>query len=73
MKKKYDAILLAAAPLAPPEYLYESLKFGGKIIMPIGNASKQILTLITRLGQEEYKTEELEEVLFVPLLGGLVD
>jgi protein-L-isoaspartate O-methyltransferase len=41
--------------------------------MPIGNASKQILTLITRLGQEEYKTEELEEVLFVPLLGGLVD
>ena len=71
--KKYDAILLAAAPLAVPEYLYKSLKIGGRLISPIGNGSTQKLTLVTRVAVEEFKTEELEEVLFVPLLGGLID
>ena len=71
--KKYDAILLAAAPLAVPEYLYKSLEIGGRLISPIGNGSTQKLTLVTRVDVEEFKTEELEEVLFVPLLGGLID
>ena len=71
--KKYDAILLAAAPLAVPEYLYKSLEIGGRLISPIGNGSTQKLTLVTRVAVEEFKTEELEEVLFVPLLGGLID
>ncbi len=71
--KKYDAILSAAAPLAAPEYLYKSLELGGKLIIPIGNAFNQKLTLITRISIKEFKTEELEEVLFVPLLAGLVN
>ena len=71
--KKYDAILLAAAPLAVPEYLYKLLEIGGRLISPIGNGSTQKLTLVTRVAVEEFKTEELEEVLFVPLLGGLID
>ena len=33
----------------------------------------QKLTLITRISIKEFKTEELEEVLFVPLLAGLVN
>jgi len=71
--KKYDAILSAAAPLTIPEYLYESLELGGRLIIPIGNGSLQKLTLVTRMGDEDFKIEELEEVLFVPLLGGLID
>ena len=71
--KKYDAILSAAAPLAIPEYLYKSLELGGRLIIPIGNGSLQKLTLVTRMGDEDFKIEELEEVLFVPLLGGLID
>ena len=71
--KKYDAILLAAAPLAVPEYLYKSLEIGGRLISPIGNGSTQKLTLVTRVAVEEFKTEVLEEVLFVPLIGGLID
>ena len=73
MKKKYDAILSAAAPLAIPEYLYKSLEIGGRLISPIGNGSTQKLTLVTRVTVEEFKTEVLEDVLFVPLLGGLIN
>ena len=73
MTKKYDAILLAAAPLALPEYLYKSLEVGGRLISPIGNGSTQKLTLVTRVTVEEFKTEVLEDVLFVPLLGGLIN
>lgn len=71
--KKYDAIISAAAPLAIPEYLYKSLELGGRLVIPIGNGSAQRLTLVTRIGDEDFRTEELEEVLFVPLLGGLVE
>jgi len=71
--KKYDAILSAAAPLAIPEYLYKSLELDGRLIIPIGNGSLQKLTLVTRMGDEDFKIEEIEEVLFVPLLGGLID
>jgi protein-L-isoaspartate(D-aspartate) O-methyltransferase len=73
MTKKYDAILSAAALLAIPEYLYKSLEIGGRLISPIGNGSTQKLTLVTRVTVEEFKTEELEDVLFVPFLGGLID
>jgi len=68
----YDAILLSAAPLQVPKYLLEKLIIGGSLIGPIGG-DKQKLTLIRRLGKKDYKTEELEEVLFVPLVGGLID
>lgn len=70
--KEYDAILSAAAPLAVPEYLLKSLSIGGRLIIPLGNASRQILTLITRTDVTQFKTEEIEEVLFVPLLSGVV-
>tara|TARA_B100001013_G_scaffold343460_1_gene271215 strand:- start:2282 stop:2989 length:708 start_codon:yes stop_codon:yes gene_type:complete len=68
----YDAILLSAAPLRVPKYLLEKLIIGGSLIAPIGG-NKQKLTLIRRLGEKDYEAEELEEVLFVPLVSGLID
>ena len=50
----------------------EKLIIGGSLVAPIGG-DKQKLTLIRRLGKKDYETEELEEVLFVPLVGGLID
>ncbi len=73
INKKYDAILLAAAPLEIPRYLIDKLSIGGKLIAPIGDKTRQKLTVIKRHGKKDYQTNELDEVLFVPLLKGLIE
>lgn len=71
--KKFDAILSAAAPISVPTYLYDALEIGGRLIIPLGNDKKQQLTLITRIDEETFKSDEIEDVLFVAHLGGLVE
>jgi len=66
----YDAILMAAAPLAIPEILFSQLAQGGKLIAPVGPEGRQHLMRITRRGEELHK-ETLGLVSFVPLLKGL--
>ena len=70
--QKYDAILSAAAPLEIPQFLKEKLNVGGKLIIPVGDSNKQILMLIKRTSKDIFIEEKLEEVLFVPLLKGVV-
>jgi protein-L-isoaspartate(D-aspartate) O-methyltransferase len=66
----YDAILMAAAPLAIPEVLFDQLAPGGRLIAPVGPEGRQHLVRMTRRG-EELHTEKLGLVSFVPLLKGL--
>lgn len=66
----YDAILMAAAPLAVPRVLFDQLAPGGRLIAPVGPEGKQQLVRITKRGEELY-TETLGLVSFVPLLQGL--
>ena len=70
--QKYDAILSAAAPLEIPQSLKEKLNVGGRLINPVGDSNKQILMLIKRTSEDIFIEEKLEEVLFVPLLKGVV-
>ena len=69
---KFDAILSAAAPLEVPLDLKERLSIGGRMIIPVGDKNKQVLTLVTRTSKKEFAEEKLEDVLFVPLLKGVV-
>ena len=69
---KFDAILTAAAPLEVPLDLKERLSVGGRMIIPVGDKNKQILTLVTRTSKKEFVEDKLEDVLFVPLLKGVV-
>jgi len=71
-ESKFDAILSAAAPLEVPLDLKEKLSVGGRMVIPVGDKSKQILTLITRLSKNEFRESKIEDVLFVPLLKGVV-
>jgi protein-L-isoaspartate(D-aspartate) O-methyltransferase len=66
----YDAILMAAAPLAIPEVLFAQLQPGGRLIAPVGPEGRQHLVRITKRG-DELHTETLGLVSFVPLLKGL--
>ena len=70
--KEYDAILSAAAPLEVPNNLTKRLKIGGKLILPVGDSNSQVLTLVKRVTKNEFIEEKLEDVLFVPLLKGVV-
>ncbi len=69
---KFDAILSAAAPLEVPLDLKERLSVGGRMIIPVGDKTKQVLTLVTRTSKKEFVEDKLEDVLFVPLLKGVV-
>ena len=69
---QYDAILSAAAPLEIPQSLKDRLTIGGKLIIPVGDGKRQVLTLVKRTSKSTYIEEKLEDVLFVPLLKGVV-
>ena len=71
-ESKFDAILSAAAPLEVPLDLKEKLSVGGRMIIPVGDNSRQVLTLVTRVSKKEFQETKVEDVLFVPLLKGVV-
>ena len=64
----FDAILVTAAATHLPQELLQQLAVGGRMVIPLG-ATEQILTLVER-SAEQYHQSKLEEVKFVPLLGG---
>ncbi len=67
----YDAIITTAAPRSIPTELVEQLADGGRLVIPVGGDETQQLTLVTRQGNE-FTTQILEDVRFVPLLVGQV-
>jgi protein-L-isoaspartate(D-aspartate) O-methyltransferase len=64
----YDRIVVTAASPGIPKPLKDQLKDGGILLIPAGNRLYQDLVKITRHG-EEFSTENLGEVVFVPLIG----
>ena len=72
-KENYDAILFAAAPLEVPTYFLDKLSIGGRLVAPIGGGEVQDLSLIKRLSKNKYETKVVEQVLFVPFVGGKVE
>ncbi len=65
----FDAILVAAAPEEIPPTLLHQLSEGGRLIIPVGSGSQQQLQSFTRRGEEFYQ-EDLDSVVFVPMLPG---
>lgn len=64
----YDAIAVAAASPAVPAPLLHQLRDGGRLIVPVGSANEQRLTIVYRRGQS-FETHPDVPVRFVPLLG----
>ncbi len=66
----YDAIVVAAGGPDVPETLTRQLKVGGRLVIPVGEQKHlQTLVRVTRTGQDEFETEDLGNVRFVPLVG----
>lgn len=67
----YDGILVTAAATCVPPALLEQLAPRGRMVIPVGPAGAQVLKVIDR-GIASYKTREIANVSFVPLLDGRV-
>lgn len=66
----YDGILVTAAPQKIPEELLNQLSVGGCMLIPCGRGETQTLRKITR-EHDGFVDEALNDVLFVPMLGGI--
>jgi protein-L-isoaspartate(D-aspartate) O-methyltransferase len=67
----FDGILVTAAPEGIPRALVNQLRPGGRMVLPIGDSKAQALVLVTRT-LDGYDKEILEQVSFVPMLGGVI-
>lgn len=66
----FDRILItAAAPFVPPK-LIEQLKWGGKMVLPLGTEKPQRMALITKEENDEVKEAYFDNFTFVPMLQG---
>jgi protein-L-isoaspartate(D-aspartate) O-methyltransferase len=66
----YDAIIVTAGAPKLPEPLLDQLAPGGRLVIPIGPTSfLQMLIRVRRLAENDYRSEELCPVRFVPLIG----
>ena len=66
----FDAILVTAAASHIPQDLLDQLAIGGRLVIPVGT-EEQILYLVERISESNYRHTKLEAVEFVPLLGGV--
>jgi protein-L-isoaspartate(D-aspartate) O-methyltransferase len=69
----FDRIIVTAAAKEVPQALKDQLADGGLLIAPVGrNTFDQVLIRLRRKG-DEFESEELWPVRFVPLVGGTAD
>jgi len=61
-------LVTAGSPSVPQPLLDQLDRSGGRLVMPVGDRRHQFLTLVERTN-DEYRTTELEPVVFVPLIG----
>jgi len=66
----FDGIMVTAAPAGIPLTLVGQLRIGGRLVLPVGTGREQVLVRVTRT-EDGYDKEMLEQVVFVPLLGGV--
>lgn len=65
----YDGIIVTAGAPAVPKELVLQLKTGGKLVIPVGNETKQAMLVITKISERKLKKEQFDDFSFVPLLG----
>jgi protein-L-isoaspartate(D-aspartate) O-methyltransferase len=67
-KGPYDAIIVTAAASSMPEKLYQQLNDGGRLIIPVGEENQQLHCVTRR--ENEFESQVIEAVRFVPLVAG---
>lgn len=66
----FDCIIVTAAASHIPPDLKDQLAINGRLVIPVGT-EEQVLILVERTSEINYRQTKLEPVKFVPLLGGI--
>jgi protein-L-isoaspartate(D-aspartate) O-methyltransferase len=64
----WDGIIVTAAAPSIPDALREQLADGGRLVIPVGSRDRQLLTIVTRNGND-WLEETDGYCVFVPLIG----
>lgn len=67
----YDLIIGTAAPEQVPKELLNQLEVGGVMLLPVGDNKRQHLIKVTKT-IDGFDSEQLDAVMFVPFLQGVV-
>lgn len=67
----YNKILITAGATEVPEKLIEQLEIGGRMVIPLGDSSCQVMTLIEKIDASRTETTRHGNFIFVPLLKGV--
>jgi len=67
----FDKILITAGADALPQKLFQQLKIGGYLIIPLGEGEDKTMTRITKTSETEYVDETFGDFKFVPFLKGI--
>jgi len=66
----YDAIVVTAGGPEVPPSLKNQMTVGGRLVIPVGADPRvQELVRVTRISENEWRSEDLADVRFVPLIG----
>ena len=68
----FDKIIVTCSPEKVPRPLFEQLREGGRIVIPVGERYQQTLYLMTKK-DGKLETESLRPTLFVPMTGRAED
>jgi protein-L-isoaspartate(D-aspartate) O-methyltransferase len=66
----FDKILITAAIPDIPKSLLTQLKTGGRLVAPVGSDNLQLMTLVIRDSETEFKRSSHGSFVFVPMLHG---
>lgn len=69
----FDGIVITAATPDIPAKLQYQLKIGGRMVVPVGDSSSQVMTLVIRSGEEDFEYSSHGTFVFVPMLKGTVN
>ncbi|MEX0647425.1 MAG: protein-L-isoaspartate(D-aspartate) O-methyltransferase [Balneolaceae bacterium] len=65
----YDGIVVTAGAPVVPDELMQQLAVGGRLVVPVGDQTSQTMVKITRVSEDDFKEEHLNNFKFVPLIG----
>jgi len=68
----FDAIIVTCAPQKIPQPLFDQLKEGGRMVIPLGDRFNQIVHLVVKRDGKPVD-RELKPTLFVPMTGRALD
>lgn len=65
----FDKILVSAAASEIPEKLFEQLRIGGRMVLPVGRQfQSQEIVIIEKTGTDKYTEKKYPGYIFVPLI-----